>query len=163
MEKGKWMSGGSLWPCVILCHAAMAFLSLKPKATTWIAACLQQRAIFKVAGFCLQGPWCIVRTSLIDTWIVAAQHKNILLSGSDEGNCVMAPHACEGWHFRGDVWKIFPPVRTIVYFLCPIAHRKGTNILGNATWLFYLENEAFFFLLVQRKLKKYLLSYNLTM
>lgn len=158
MERGTLLSGGALWPCVILCHAVMAFLPLKPKATMWTATCLQQRAIFKVAGFCLQGPWCIVRTSLIDAWIVATQHKNILLSGSDEGNCVTAHRACEGWHFRRDVGKIFPHVRAVVYFFCPNAHRQGTNTLGMLLYCFIWETGNS--LLAQRKLKKCLLSYN---
>lgn len=144
MKRSRLISRDALWPHVILCHAMMVFLSLEPKATMWIATSLQQRAILKVADFCLQGPCCIVKTSSIDAWIVAVQHKTILLSGSDEGNCVTAHHASEGWHFRGDIGKIFLHVRTIVYFLCPNADRQGTNTLGSASLLCYLGNWAFF-------------------
>lgn len=62
----------------------------------YIATCLEQSAIFMVADFCLHWPHYTVKTSLIDAQNVAAQNKNTLLSGTDEGNCVTAPHASEG-------------------------------------------------------------------
>lgn len=158
MGRGRLLSGGALWPCVILRHAIMAFLSLKPKATLWTATCLQQRAIFKVAGFCLQGPWCIVRTSSIDAWIVATQHKNILLSGSDEGNCVTAHHACEGWHFQRDVGTYSHMLELLYTSSVQMHIDKGLihweMLLYCFTW------ETGNSLLAQRKPKKCLLSYN---
>ena len=98
-----------------------------------------------------------MKTSLIDAQNVAAQNKNMLLSGSDGGNCVPALH--EGWHFWVGRGKMSPHVRTAVCFLCPNAHRQGTEVCGKCFSTAF-PGEMGIFLLAQGKLNRYLLSYS---